>query len=1013
MRAIVFFRSVVLVGAMLAISAGGTLAGPAEDQYAVAAGHYKQKRWKFAAEEFQTFLTDFPQHANAAKARFYLGESLLQLRRFDEAAETFRTFAEQAPQDGLAKKARFRAAEAEYLGGHFDRAKSELEAFARDLPDDLLNGYTLPYLADIALRAGDPQRSQELYREALTRFPQGPLQDDCRFGLARSLEELGQQEEARRLYLALAAKPQSAWSGKAQFRLAASFYTSGDYEQALSCFQEIVEQPRFAGSALRAQAALAAGESLFQLNQLDAAQQQFEMLLDEKTVGVEARYRLGLTQAARKDWATAAQTLLAAADQAKGDARLAPTARFHAGDSLLQAGKPAEAQAQFELVLKNWPQSELAEKSLLGLMRIALSTGDHHKVDDLATQFGERYPATSLKPHLDRVVARSLIERKDYVAAATILEKLIAGRNDVASRQVDGDLCLLASAYVGQARYEDALNSIGAVSLGAKPADDERPLWIDVQRHRAAALIGLERFADATPLLEQMLTMKPDEKISAWARAELAVCLAKTNQLERAKTIFAELATQTIEGEVMQAAMLAVANAALDDDDAEWAGDLFEKLASPASAFQAPALWGLARSEVKQGDPAQAAAALGKLLQNHASDPLAPEAALARGQLLEQLKDDEAALKSYQQVIDAYSASPQLPQAMLAAARVEQRLKRAQDAARLYERLDKEFPQLPDHEAVLYEWAWVLREAGQPDNADQVFERLRSQTPHGRFWADAVYRLAERAFEAKDYPRAELLTAEVIGGEPSGQVLPHALYLQAQIAAAQNQWLRVPAALERLIAEFPDNPIVPLAQYLVAEAAYREGQYDRAAELFRELSENLGGRTDKWVPMVPLRRAQILAHQKEFHDALELASPIETDYPDFEQQYEVDYVIGRCHASLARFDDARAAYRRVVKSATGEKTETAAKAQWMIGETFFHQKNFEAALKEYLKVEILYDFPTWQAAALFEAAKCHERLGEVKEAADLYQRLIKNYPESPLAKDAAERLKPNDARAQK
>ena len=39
-------------------------------------------------------------------------------------------------------------------------------------------------------------------------------------------------------------------------------------------------------------------------------------------------------------------------------------------------------------------------------------------------------------------------------------------------------------------------------------------------------------------------------------------------------------------------------------------------------------------------------------------------------------------------------------------------------------------------------------------------------------------------------------------------------------------------------------------------------------------------------------------------------------------------------------------------------------AQWMIGETYFHQKNYDAAIRAYLELEALYAFPTWQAAAL-------------------------------------------------
>ncbi|HVX09828.1 MAG TPA: tetratricopeptide repeat protein [Pirellulales bacterium] len=1012
MRARSYFTSAILLAARLTFPSGDVLAGKAEDQYAVAAGHYKQKRWKFAADEFQTFLADYPQHTNAAKARFYLGESLLQSRRFDEATQAFRTFVEQAPNDRLAKKARFRAGEATYLAGHFEQAKAEFESFARELPDDPLNAYVLFYLGDIALRGGDHQTAELLFVEALKRYPQGPLQDDCRFGLAQAQEHRGQNEDARRLYLALAGKPSSPWAAKAQFRLGGNFYAAGEYEQALGCFQELLEHPRFAGNPLRVQAALAAGESLYQLKQFDVARQQFESLLEAPSVLVEAHYWLGLTQSAQKDFAAAAVTLLIAAEQAAGDARLAAAARFHAGEALLQAGKPLEAQAQYDLVLKNWPNGEFAEKSLLGRMQVALATGDHKQVDALAAQFSERYPMTQLRRRVDRVVGRSLVERKDYPAAAAVFEKLLAAESDSTGSTANNDRCLLAAAYIGQSRYDDALKVIATITLAPEPAGDERQLWIDVQRQQAAALVGLEQYADAAQRLEQLLAIKPDAKTNIWCRAELAVCLSKTGDLQKAKEVFGDLASSSAEGEVVPAAMLAMADAALAQKDAAWAADLYEQLAEQPSDFRARALWGLARSRVSEGDAARAVTALDRMLTDYPGNVLAPEAALGRGQLSEQLKDDEAALKSYRLVIDTYTTSPQLPQAMLAAARIEQRLRRPQEAITLYRRLDEQFPNLPEHDAVLYEWAWALRATDEAAKSEEVFERLRVQMPHGKFWADAVYRMAERAYAIKDYPRAEQLANELIAGEPGPQVLPHALYLAAQIAAAQDQWRRVGAPLERLMAEFPDNPIVPLARYLVAESAYREGQYDQAAELFRELAESMPDRKEKWAPMVPLRRAQILAQQREWHDALELASQIETDFPDCEQQYEVDYLIGRCQASLGRFDDARAAYGRVVASEVGAKTETAAKAQWMTGETYFHQKNYEAALREYLRVDILYAYPVWQAAALFEAAKCHEHLGEPKQAAELYEKLIKSYPESPLAKDAVERLKMKSARAE-
>jgi TolA-binding protein len=155
---------------------------------------------------------------------------------------------------------------------------------------------------------------------------------------------------------------------------------------------------------------------------------------------------------------------------------------------------------------------------------------------------------------------------------------------------------------------------------------------------------------------------------------------------------------------------------------------------------------------------------------------------------------------------------------------------------------------------------------------------------------------------------------------------------------------------------------------------------------------------------VSLRRAQLLARQKQWAEARQIVETIAAEHPDFEQRHELDYLLGRCLASEARFDEARAKYRAVVSSNTGGKTETAAMAQWMIGESYFHQQDYEPAIREYLRVEILYAYPNWQAAALLQAAKCHEQLGQWPDAQALYDRLIKDYPTTRYAEEAGRRL---------
>jgi TolA-binding protein len=291
-----------------------------------------------------------------------------------------------------------------------------------------------------------------------------------------------------------------------------------------------------------------------------------------------------------------------------------------------------------------------------------------------------------------------------------------------------------------------------------------------------------------------------------------------------------------------------------------------------------------------------------------------------------------------------------------------------------------------------------------PEESHSLFERLRKEHPGSSYWADATFRLAQSAFEANDTERARQLVAEVLAGRPGAELRENSLYLQGQIAMSRSQWDEAARSFETLIREFPDGALRLVADYGAAEAAFRQNDYQAALERFDRLARQTRGRPDRWLAVIALRLAQTLCHRKQWDEAYQVASKIAEEYPDFQEQYEVDYVIGRCLSTRAEFEQAREAYRKVIRSSQGAKTETAAKAQLMIAESHYHQKNYEAALREYLALEILYDYPAWQAAAVFQAGKCHEMLGEWKQAVEQYRRLLEAYPDTSFTQEATERL---------
>src|SRR5262249_34381880 len=103
-----------------------------------------------------------------------------------------------------------------------------------------------------------------------------------------------------------------------------------------------------------------------------------------------------------------------------------------------------------------------------------------------------------------------------------------------------------------------------------------------------------------------------------------------------------------------------------------------------------------------------------------------------------------------------------------------------------------------------------------------------------------------------------------------------------------------------------------------------------------------------------------------------------------------------------QFDQAVNLYTQVANS-TG--AEIAAKAQLQIGLCRHEQKRYPEAATALLVVPFTYDYPEWNAAALFEAHRVFVDMKQNEQAVRLLQQLVRRYPESRWASIAQEKLK--------
>lgn len=993
-----WLQTVLRLAVCVSVCVGGraALADPGDQEFTTAATHYAQQEWQQAVSSFDAFRATFPEHQRAHDATFFAGEALLQLGQYAAARERFLTFIEVSPQHPHVKQASFRAAESLFLAGDEEAAARELLEFGSNYHRDKFNAYALAYRAEIALNADRAHEAEAIYRECIELFPDGPLRFEVQLGLARTLEALGTDEQALEIYRRLASE----------------------------------------GSAsVAADAALRAGLLLHRLRQFDAAVQQlamFETDFVNSRHKHEARYWTGLATLEAGNVEDASKIFQSAISTASNSPVL-PGLWFGLAKAQHAAENKQASLAYLQRIVNEWPQSEWADDALYMLLLDAFEEGDAERFDSYAHRcsptsdvfFGlredgvESIPADSdHTPQIAQLLGREALRRREYNKARQLFERVdneytkmpdfaqFFGSQSLAEFRAQNSY-YLAVAYLALNRHVDAWT----VAKERMPNEDT-PLRHRFQVVQALAMFVMGsyeagRYRDAAELFKKCVGSKHAGPEVGDCRAKLAICYAELGNVRALRETLADFRREHASSSLFHPTIAYLAEFAASHDQPELARELYALLTVDGTPeeYVAKGLAGLGAMQLQRGDVAGSEKTFDRLLAKAGETHEAPQAALLRARSIERAGKLDAAVAAYRSVAEDYSHAEEAPVAMLAAAKLQDELGQDREAAEFLLGLLKNWPDFDQRDAATYQLAWVYDDLAEPAAAGAAFEQLVREFPKSTFRPDAMYRVAERAYQANDLVKAKQWLQQLLREDPDPDLLGHAWYLQGRVAAEQSQWDAVISPMSQIAEQLPEHELWLPAQYWIAESRFRQADYEQAAVDFAGLEEATFGSDAEWVPMVILRVAQVAAHQRRWPDALDAGRKLAKQFPGFRLQYEADYIIGRSLSARGRFAAARDAYNRVVRSPAGSQTETAAMAQWMIGESFFHQKEYRYALRAYERVTSLHSFARWHAASLLQAGKCHEALDEPQEAVKSYVQLIQQYPKSEFASAASMRLR--------
>lgn len=1005
--------------------------------------------FELAVPEYRTFLEQCGSCPQASLGRYGLGVSLFRLAQHEPALEQLEL--------ALADRSLAFRADAMLLSGHcmlaLDRpgpAGDRLEAMVREHAEHTSADDAAALLAEARFRQ---QRFEDSVRAAALlaeRYPDSPLADRTELFRGMSLMSLGRPADAIPMLQKLAeTSADRAIADQALFLLARCQHETRNPSAAIDAYRRTIE--RNVSGAL-AQAMLGLGQLLHESGESDEPLALAERVLGEhKGSAAEpgARFLRGRVLFDRGQFEAAGSDFAQVLEQP--DQTLHDDAAYWSAKCLLRRGQPAEAAASLERSAERFGDSVLRPEMLYD-RAVALSrAGDATSAADAAEVFVREYPEHRLVPDALYLRSSSLLDLGEHAGARALADAILErfGEGPLASdamfvaveaeslagrwgRAAEAASALLAR-FPGDARAQAARFRLGmALYQLGRHAEAVEPLALvsDLDnteaRFRTAVLalgdiaFAKEDWASAERFLGSYVRMGSEQSGHDDALLKLALSMARQDRpaeaIEPLDRLLAFSDRPTHRTQAMFERGQCLMQVGRYDEAERQLLAVVE--AEPTSRFTPFALRHLGSLAQRRGDLAASSEYFGRAAASGDAQ-VAGDSQLRQGEVLLAAGRYEQAQATLEALLGA-GAGGGPTEAIRERARVALglTLSRSGQPARAIEVIEDvlsgatEAVDPPTRHALGYERAWSLRAVERSDDAAGAYRALLKDLPVGSLRAHSLLDLGAIEMDAGRLTEAlpVLRELDALWRSSSGSTPGSADAVGSDVREQGSYRLGVAAhrleqhdlaaeALAQFHAMFPKSALVPSAELFAGESLVKLGRHQQAVEHFKRIVQDHG--SSEPAALATLRLGESLTSLAQWQASASAFEAFLQRYPEHPMWYQASFGLGWAMENQNEHTRAIERYRAVVDRHDGP---TAARCQFQIGQCLFAQNQLEQAITELLRVDILYQYPQWSAASLFEAGRCFEQLSRFDEARAQYQAVVARFGDTPWAERAKERL---------
>jgi TolA-binding protein len=934
--------------------------------YTAAAALQNREAWELAAEEWAALIANHPTDPLSLKGRYYLGVCQAKTGDWQAAAKTFRDVLGSTADLETQAAARW-----ELARGSFQAAQREPSPQAYQAAASALQDY-------------------------LSRDKEGSQRDEATFYLGESLWQEGKRDPALDVWSDFVRQyPSSRRLPEVLYALGVGQAEVKRHAEALATLRQFGKS--FPQHPLADDVAIWRADVAIALNDMDEVERVLKPLAAaDGRRSTEALERLGATRWKQKRWPEAAEAYLALASRQQGTPD-ALGAVASAGRAYIEAGMPDKARPLLQQALA--ADGNSGADAAQSLILLELDAKSPQRALEIATKKIAELSAQSV-PDAGRLAKLELAradalweirERRDEAAAAYAeVAKKYPANESVALAA----LAMTALALLDQGKPGEALATAESF-LGKPAAATSGQRLLDVKAIRAEALLAQGDYPAAAAAYRELIAGHSQApQLGTWQIRE-AVALSAARQWQQvhdrlsvarpalrddlaAEGLFLD-ATSLVELEKSSTALPLLAE--IDRQHASW------------SRRDEALLLGI-RARQESGDPQGALSIAEALIKAFPQSRFIDVAWYRLGQLRQDAKQYDSAIKAYDSSISAKPSGARAPWALLAIGWCHEASGRLTEAISAWTLLIDSHPESRAMEAALLargdaryrsgdfdgglaDATQYLKSRGQPENDPTAAAEARMLgglcLVGTKRYADAVKAFRRILDEQPSFAAADRVTFE----------MGVAQLLDGQRAEAEETFRMV-------VSRYPTSSRAADAWFEIGEARFEAAAWDDAATAYKNaikaVQDTAGA--DQLLEQTRHKLGWACAMKSEHAAAVTAFKEQITYHPSGVLTADAQAMLGE---SLFQMGDHRAALEQLTAALADPKKLSSDDLRGLAliraGECAAQQQDWPKSLALAEQLERSQPTSPYTPQARYAAAWARQNMGQLDEALAAFRRL--------------------------